>query len=170
MPVCMWGSTRPGNASSPLPSTTLRASSAGISRATLANLPSLMATSDFCTELLFGRTRRTFLTSRSYFFSTGMTEPPGRSTTGFYTRPQHEGRVGDGPADLGRGPADVHGLDAVVEVADPPGLHEVLADLVEIRIHALVETLGRLPAGRAHRMGLPVDAEQRARAGRIGDA
>src|SRR5688572_935584 len=65
MPTCMCASTQPGKASRPLPSTTWRASCAGISRSMRAKRPSLMPTSMAATPSAFGRTTRRFLTTRS---------------------------------------------------------------------------------------------------------
>src|SRR5581483_6329788 len=65
MPICMWPSTQPGKASLFLASKTCLACSAGMSGASRANFPSLIAISRQSTDVLFGRTTWAFLTTVS---------------------------------------------------------------------------------------------------------
>src|SRR6185436_13079449 len=69
MPVCMWASTTPGKARSPLPSWMAFAFSTGMFFSTNANFPPAMAMSPWTTSRTLGRTIRTFLTIRSWVIS-----------------------------------------------------------------------------------------------------
>src|SRR5512134_1174199 len=91
MPVCMWASTTPGNASQPLASYTVFASPAERFGPICENFSALIAMSASSTELAFGRTTRTFLMRRSQRLPSLMRFAPGSKR--FQLASEHFGHV-----------------------------------------------------------------------------